>query len=89
MIVSLSMLPLTLSNIHRPGYMCVSLIGILFFYSSRADNWLVMFVEKYVNAYFVFYLYEPPPMSETEFTVDVLSRIVVRPCLHPSAGWKR
>ncbi|KAI1790272.1 hypothetical protein LXA43DRAFT_1095611 [Ganoderma leucocontextum] len=37
---------------------------------------IFMFVEKYVNAYFVFYLYEPPPMSETEFTTEILNRIV-------------
>ena len=40
----------------------------------------VMFSEKYVNAYFVFYLYEPPPMSETAFTSEILARIVVRDC---------
>ncbi|KAM5531483.1 hypothetical protein V8D89_014873 [Ganoderma adspersum] len=37
---------------------------------------IFMYVEKYVNAYFVFYLYEPPPMSETTFTTEILARIV-------------
>ncbi|PIL24792.1 hypothetical protein GSI_12678 [Ganoderma sinense ZZ0214-1] len=37
---------------------------------------IFMYVEKYVNAYFVFYLYEPPPLSETTFTTEILDRIV-------------